>query len=195
MVETLAALERYRWCGHSVIMNRCPNDWQDRRYVLGWFGEKEHHAKKLYREFVDKGVALGNRPELTGGGLIRSMGGWSMVKAMRNRGLNEQGDARILGSGEFVSAVINHADEKIKHQLPVQEWQTSIKGVVEKHCRREKVAISMLQSGSRRPPLPKLRKAIALILVNDYGVSLAETARQVGISTSGVAQIIKRNEA
>ena len=195
MVETLAKLERYKWCGHSVIMNRYHNDWQDRKYVLQWFGEKENHAKKSYKEFVDKGIALGKRPELTGGGLIRSMGGWSIVKAMRNRGNNEQSDARILGSGEFVSAVINNANEKVKYQLPALELQTIINGVVETYCRKEKVAISMLQSGSRRPPLPKLRKAIALKLVNGYGVSLAETARRLGISTAGVAQIIKRNKA
>ncbi len=195
MVETLTKLERYRWCGHSVIMNRYPNDWQDRKYVLQGFGEKENHAKKSYKEFVEKGISLGKRPELTGGGLIRSMGGWSIVKAMRNRGINEQSDARILGSGDFVSAVINNANEKVKYQLPALELQNSINGVVETHCRKEKVSISMLQSGSRRPPLPKLRKAIASKLVNGYGVSLAETARRLGISTSGVAQILKRNKS
>ena len=195
MVETVATLERYRWCGHSVIMNRYPNDWQDRKYVLQWFGEKENHAKKAYKEFVDKGIPLWKRPELTGGGLIRSLGGWSIVKAMRSRGHNEQSDARILGSGEFVSAVINNANEKVKYQLPALGLQDIINGVVETHCRKEKVTISMLQSGSRRPPLPKLRKAIASKLVNGYGVSLAETARRLGISTSGVAQILKRNKA
>ncbi|MDA9762030.1 transposase [bacterium] len=195
MVETVATLERYRWCGHSVIMNRYPNDWQDRKYVLQWFGEKENHAKKAYKEFVDKGIPLGKRPELTGGGLIRSQGGWSIVKAMRSRGHNEQSDARILGSGEFVLAVINNANEKVKYQLPALGLQDIINGVVETHCRKEKVTISMLQSGSRRPPLPKLRKAIASKLVNGYGVSLAETARRLGISTSGVAQILKRNKA
>jgi predicted transcriptional regulator len=46
----------------------------------------------------------------------------------------------------------------------------------------------MLQSGGRRPPLPRLRRAIALKLINEYGLSVAETARRVGISTSGVAQ-------
>lgn len=195
MVKTLAKLEQYRWCGHSVIMNRYPNDWQDRKYVLQWFGEKENYAKKAYKEFMNKGISLGKRPELTGGGLIRSMGGWSIVKAMRNRGIDEQSDARILGSGEFVLTVIENANEKVKYQLPALELQNRINGVVEKHCRKEKVTISMLQSGSRRPPLPKLRKAIASKLVNGYGVSLAETARRLGISTSGVAQILKRNKA
>ena len=195
MVETLAKLERYKWCGHSVVMNRYPNDWQDRKYLLQWFGKKENQAKKAYKEFVGKGISLGKRPELTGGGLIRSMGGWSIVKAMRNRGIDEQSDARILGSGEFVLAVIKNANEKVKYQLPALELQNRINGVVEKHCRKENVTMSMLQSGSRRPPMPKLRKAIALKLVNGYGVSLAETARRLGISTSGVAQILKRNKA
>jgi len=63
-----------------------------------------------------------------------------------------------------------------------------------KRCKKEKVAVAMLQSGSRRPPLPKLRRAIALKLINEYGVSLAETARRLGISTSGVAQILRRSE-
>jgi hypothetical protein len=58
----------------------------------------------------------------------------------------------------------------------------------------EKVPVAMLQSGSRRPPLPKLRRAIALKPVNEYGLSLAETARRLGISTSGVAQILRRSE-
>jgi REP element-mobilizing transposase RayT len=192
LVETLAKLDRYKWCGHSVIMNRCQNQWQDRRYVLKWFGRQEGDAKNSYREFVKKGNPVGKRPDLTGGGLIRSMGGWSIVKAMRNSGIKEESDARILGSGEFVSEVIKHAEEKVKYQLPAMELQKIIKQEIEIHCKNEKVAVGMLQSGSRRPPLPKLRRAIALKLINEYGVSLAETARRLGISTSGVAQILRR---
>ncbi|HEA65382.1 MAG TPA: sigma-70 family RNA polymerase sigma factor [Desulfobacterales bacterium] len=52
----------------------------------------------------------------------------------------------------------------------------------------------MLQPGSRLSPLPKLRRAIALKLINEYGVSLAETARRLGIPTSGVAQRLRRGE-
>jgi REP element-mobilizing transposase RayT len=193
LVETLAKLDRYTWCGHCAIMNRCENEWQDRRYVLKWFGRKDGDAKKFYKEFVNKGIALGKRPDLTGGGLIRSMGGWSIVKAMRTSGLKEESDERILGSGEFVSEVIKHAEEKVKYQLPAMELQKSIKEEIEIHCKIEKVPVAILQAGSRRPPLPKLRRAIALKLINEYGVSLAETARRLGISTSGVAQILRRS--
>ena len=194
LVETLAKLDRYQWCGHCIIMNCCQNEWQDRGYVLKWFGRKEGDAKKSYKEFVKKGIGIGKRPDLTGGGLIRSMGGWSIVKAMRNSGIKEESDARILGSGEFVSEVIKHAEEKVKYQLPAVELQKSIKEEIQIHCKNEKVSVAMLQSGSRRPPLPKLRRAIALKLINQYGASLAETARRLGISTSGVAQILRRSK-
>lgn len=192
LVENLAQLDRYEWCGHCAVLNHCKNEWQDRRYVLKWFGRQEGDAKKSYKEFVNKGIALGKRPDLTGGGLVRSMGGWSIVKAMRNSGLKEESDERILGSGEFVSEVIRHAEEKVKYQLPAMELQKSIKQEIEMQCKNEKVPAALLQSGSRRPPLPMLRRSIALKLVNEYGVSLAETARQLGISTSGVAQILRR---
>jgi len=195
LVLSLAKLDRYKWCGHCVIMNRCENEWQDRRYVLEWFGVKEGKAIKSYKEFVNKGVALGKRPELTGGGLVRSMGGWSIVKTMRNSGIQEQSDARILGSGEFVSEVIKQADKKIKYQLPAMELEKSITEEIEEHCKKEKIKITMLQSGSRRPPLPKLRKKITLKLINNYGLTLAETARRLGISTSGVAQILRRKKS
>ena len=194
IVESMAKLDHYKWCGHCVVMNRRKNDWQDRGYVLQWFGRKEGEAKKSYRAFVKKGIALGKRPDLTGGGLIRSMGGWSVVKAMRKSGVKEESDDRILGSGEFVSEVIKHAEEKVKYQLPAMELQKSIKEEIENHCKNEKVPVAMLESGSRRPPLPKLRRAIALKLINEYGLSLAETARRLDISTSGVTQILRRGE-
>jgi len=192
IVKEMAALDRYKWCGHSVIMNRHKNEWQEREYVLQWFGKREGEAKKSYRAFVKKGIDIGKRPDLTGGGLIRSMGSWSVVKAMRKLGVKEEGDGRILGSAEFVSEVIGQAEEKVKYQLPDEDLQKCIKEEIEQHCKKEKITPAMLRSGSRRNPLPKIRKTIALKLVNKYGVSLAETARQLGISTSGVGQIMKR---
>ena len=47
-------------------------------------------------------IDQGHRPELVGGGLIRSMGGWSAVLAMRRSGSKEVSDQRILGDGDFV---------------------------------------------------------------------------------------------
>jgi hypothetical protein len=48
------------------------------------------------RAYAEKGIAQGRRPELVGGGLIRSAGGWSLVKAMRRAQDHMKSDERIL---------------------------------------------------------------------------------------------------
>ncbi|MEJ2168008.1 MAG: transposase, partial [Desulfobacterales bacterium] len=80
LVKSLAQLDRYRWCGHGVLMGKVENEWQDRDYVLKWFGKTGSEAKREYRSYVKKGIDQGRRPDLVGGGLIRSQGGWSAVK-------------------------------------------------------------------------------------------------------------------
>ena len=70
----MSELERYRWCVYSVLMGKIEHSWQDREYVLSWFSDKEVQAKKYYRQYVKEGFSHGRRPELVGGGLIRSLG-------------------------------------------------------------------------------------------------------------------------
>jgi len=46
---------------------------------------------------VSQGICLGRRPELTGGGLIRSLGGWSAVKSIRSLGMTSVAVSKLLG--------------------------------------------------------------------------------------------------
>jgi hypothetical protein len=55
---------------------------------------------------------MGKRAELTGGGLLRSQGGWAEVASMRRRHEPAAFDARILGSGAFVGTVLAEAEQK-----------------------------------------------------------------------------------
>jgi REP element-mobilizing transposase RayT len=192
LVKSLTQLDRYRWCGHGVLMGKINNEWQDRDYVLKWFGPKQGEAKKAYRSYVNKGIAQGRRPELVGGGLIRSLGGWSAVKAMRRSGDRELSDDRILGSGEFVARIIKEAEAKVKRQLPVKAQNQKIEKLITKLCKKEKVSIEELVSGSRRKAVSGVRASIAIGLVKNHGVALAEVARRVGVSTAAVSKIIKR---
>jgi REP element-mobilizing transposase RayT len=81
LVKDLKGLEHYPYCGHGAILGTVKNDWQDRHSVLAQFGSRAGDAQGGYRRFVEEGVALGRRAELVGGGLVRSVGGWSEVKS------------------------------------------------------------------------------------------------------------------
>jgi REP element-mobilizing transposase RayT len=192
LVRTLTELDTYPWCGHSVLIGKRKNDWQDRDYVLKWFGDKEGTARKIYRDYVKKGSGDGRRPELVGGGLVRSLGGWSQVKSMRRAELSELHDDRILGSGDFVEQIIKEASQKVKYQFPKNEHLQEVEEFIMKMCQEENININEIRSGSRRKQISKFRSQLAVSLVEKYGISLAETARRLGVSTSAISKIMNR---
>ena len=74
IVKNLRELDTYSWTGHAVLLGKEDVSWQDVSYVLQHFGSDITRARRAYRQFVAEGLRQGRRPELTGGGLIRSAG-------------------------------------------------------------------------------------------------------------------------
>ena len=91
LVKDLKELSRNLWSGHSALTGKVKRKWQNTEYVLSFFGNSKD-SRKNYLEYVKKGINQGRRPELVGGGLIRSMGGWSEVLASRKRGERQVAD-------------------------------------------------------------------------------------------------------
>jgi putative transposase len=107
VVLSIEELDKYPWTGHQIIIEKEKNKWMDTGHVLAQFGETRKQAIREYRRFMTEGLTMGKQPELTGGGLIRSLGGWSQVVSHRRKRQLEETDERILGSGDFVSEVLN----------------------------------------------------------------------------------------
>lgn len=78
--------------------------------VLLHYGDTRGVARRRYREFVEKGIDEDIRPDLQGGGLVRSAGGDKRGLLGRKREERERGDARILGSGDFVIETLKQLD-------------------------------------------------------------------------------------
>lgn len=97
-MSSLAELNTYPYSGHSAILNKRKREWQDVKYVLSYFGRNTGNARKGYLKLIREGLDQGRKPELVGGGLIRSLGGWTEVKPKEiyTKG-SERGDERILG--------------------------------------------------------------------------------------------------
>ncbi|MFZ3048790.1 MAG: hypothetical protein WA151_22980 [Desulfatirhabdiaceae bacterium] len=71
-----------------------------------------------YRQFVEKGIALGQRSDLIGGGLVLSTVG-AAVKQLHRENAVAKGDEQILEEVDFVEAVPAHATKSLnrKHHL------------------------------------------------------------------------------
>jgi len=93
-------------------MGKRKREWQDTKYVLSFFGKKVSEAREYYLSYMESGIDQGRRPELVGGGPIRSLDGWAEVKKMRLKGHDRlKGDERILGDSAFVMEVLAEADD------------------------------------------------------------------------------------
>ena len=157
--------------------------------MLSFFGDSGN-SRKNYSRYVKKGIDQGRRPELVGGGLIRSMGGWSAVLANRRRGEREVSDQRILGDGDFVKQVISGLDDLVKTNLRLSGQRIDIRALVEKVSEKYNVSIGELQSGGRRKAVAKARHAMSWIGVRELGYSGAEVARYLGVTNSCVTRLI-----
>ena len=194
LVESLRGLACYLWCGHATVLGRNPRPWQDRQAVLAWFGDSERRAVNQYRDFVREGLPLGRQPDLVGGGLVRSAGGWAEVRARRRYKEPLRGDPRILGDGEFVAQLLRDAEAHQAAALRRSMTPEEIGAAIRRTCTKNHVAVEELQTGGRRGRLSTIRAEIARGLVITHGLSLAQTARHLGVSTTAVSKILRKAE-
>jgi REP element-mobilizing transposase RayT len=194
LCSDIAQLERYRWCGHSAIVGKLQYPWQDREYVLSWFGDREYQALTAYRRFVKEGIAQGRRPELVGGGLIRSLGGWAEVQAVRSKGDRVVTDPRVLGTGEFVERLLERDEVRFRRARARSQQPGQVEDLIRQTCAQEGVSLGELRFGGRRRKVVKVRAKLAKRLVGEFGISLADAARCLGVSTSGIAKSLARPE-
>lgn len=194
LVKDLASLDKYRWCGHAGLMGTGKHPWQQIDDVLSWFGKSEGMARRAYRDFVKEGIPMGRRPELVGGGLVRSQGGWSQVMTMRKRNVCELSDERILGPGDFVERIIKDAEKSFQRSFRNNLSVNDLETLILKACKTSGIHIDELRSGGRRREISAIRSRLAVDLVRHHGISLAETARHLGVSTPAIWNLLIRSE-
>lgn len=193
IVRTIEELDRYSWSGHRTIIGNAKHPWVDTETVLSQFGSTRRKALYEYRKFMREGVGQGQLKELTGG-LIRSQGGWSQVLAMQRRGWKEDFDDRILGGRDFVNKILKEAEDKQRRQLKAQRAGKTIQKLIEEECRLQGISPQELKGGGKRRKVSDARAIIALRSRDELGLSAAEIARHVGVSTSAITRAIERAE-
>jgi putative transposase len=186
MVQGLGDLRHYPWSGHSAVMGEVRRQWQDVDEVLAYFGKERRKAIRQYEEYVSHGVSQGRRPELVGGGLIRSSGGWSEVVSIRRRGIQATGDQRILGSSEFVEGLLSEAERRTKETLRIKKKIPDLASLGREIMRKEGLREEELRSGSRKRGISKGRRLFCQLAVRKMGYTGAEVARYLGVTTSAV---------
>lgn len=194
LVKDMNGLNRSPWSGHSALLGKKERKWQNVKYVLSYFGSKRDRKKRYYK-YVKEGINAGQRPELVGGGgLVRSLGGWSEVLALRTRKEKQAFDSRVLGDSDFVQDVKSNLDDVIKKNLRISGQRLELEELSNRVCKKKGVSLTELTSGSRRRELVNARRIISWIGVHELGYSGAEVARYLGVTNSCVTRLVSSEE-
>jgi hypothetical protein len=194
LVDDMEALNRYPYSGHSVLVGKVKREWQQVDYVLGFFGKRKAKARKAYEEFVAKGVEQGRRPELTGGGLLRSVGGWSALASLRKGSDWVKSDERILGDSDFVTMVLRHADEQMETRYRLKSEGFGLDDVAQRVAHVMRLPLKVVRETSRRPQTVQARSLLCYWASKELGLSMTEIANQLGLTQPAVSIAARRGE-
>lgn len=194
LVQNIKELDTYKYCGHGVVMGRCKNDWQDTGYVLKRFGTSLSNARREYRKFVVKGIDLGKRTDLTGGGLIRSAGGWSEIKALRKARVFIKGDERILGNSDFVQQSLEQANERLERKYRVHTQGYDFEKIAQRVSEVLEIPIGQVLASGKNRETVRARSLLCYWATRECGMPLVVLAQRFGISSTSVSNSVKRGE-
>ncbi len=196
VVGSLEELKEYPYCGHSALLGKAKRPWQEVKYVFGYFGRSPRGARRAYISYMEAGLDQGRRDELTGGGLIRSLGGWSEVKRQRLRGQDHiMSDERILGDSGFVDSVLSQANERYERRYELKRMGYDLNRIarrVGEICRmREREVFSK----GRQKHKVEARSLLCYWAVRELGMSQTDLAKPLGMSVPGIGLAVERGEA
>jgi len=190
LLPDLRSLDRCPWTGHSALLGTVPRPWQDTATVLAQYAATPRRARAAYRAFVAAGVAHGRRPELQGGGLVRSLGGWSAVAALRRGREAYLADERVLGRSEFVEAL---RAAVARGEAPRR--RPALRPVLVAVAAAEGLAPESLAGTGRPARLARARAGVAYLWCRRAGQSGRVLATALGISHQAVYAAATRGEA
>ncbi len=194
IIQDYKELKQYPFSGHSALMGKHKRGWQDTDWVLKIFDRRLSTARQRYHSFVEKGISMGRREDLTGGGLIRSMGGWQAVKSMRKARIFEKSDERILGDGDFVEQVLSAANEQMDRRNILIAKGYNLETIADKVSSVMKIdALEIWKSGKSRRRVAA-RSLFCFWAAREIAISLTELSRRLNLSLSGVSQSVIRGE-
>jgi len=194
IVKGLEDLDGYAFAGHSTLMGKVRREWQDTGYVLGLYGEKVGAARRRYRAFISEGISQGRRRELTGGGLIRSVGGWEEVRRMREAKEFQKSDERILGDGDFVEQVLRTCEEEMEHRYHLRAKGYDLEKAVMRVSALMKMDPSKILRAGKDRKRVQARSLLCYWAVRELGISMSELSRKLRLSLAGVSQSVRRGE-
>jgi putative transposase len=196
IVRNIDELNGYAYCGHSVLMGMKKRSWHDTDYVLRYFGRTLLSARQSYLRYIEEGIARGRREDLIGGGLIRSLGGWSEVRKHRGKtSAHTMSDERILGDESFVDSVIVQAAEELDRRYELKRRGYNLDRIAGRVADILNMKKEDVFTRGKQVMKVKAKSMLCYWAVREAGMSIRSLAKHLGMSAPGVGYAVERGAA
>jgi putative transposase len=156
------------------------------------FDTKLSLARSRYLRYVEEGMGMGYRKDLIGGGLIRSQGGWTVVKKQRSAKEYQKGDERILGDSDFVEKVLKQSAETLERRDLLQSKGYDSERVVARIAYLLQIPPDEVLAAGKKRLRVTARSLFCLWMSNELGISQVQLANQLNLSQAAVSLAVER---
>lgn len=158
-------LDEYPWSSHQAYLGMKEIGWLTTDWLLSRYSKQITKARKEYVEFVNRGLAGGQRKEFHIG--------------------NHEG--RILGNDDFVQKVLDKMKEQTGKPYTLEE-------VISVICQQHSIEPDDLARGGRQRKFSEPRAMVALLVRESSHLSLTELGQKFNRDLSGLSQAANRLE-
>jgi putative transposase len=176
-----SALERYPWCGHSVVMGRSKRRFQDVRTVLRRFGSTEKTARSSYCRFLRDGLKEKADEDV-------------LIDLVRKSNAGSESGRTaacwVIGEQKFVREVLSSAEAR---RLRISRFTLeggTFNGIAENICAVFTISAAMLRRRQRDNVASEARKVFAYIAVKVYNAPLGRVGEYLGVGNAAVSAMV-----
>ncbi len=158
--------------------------------VLQYFGKSLKEARRKYRVFVEKGIKHGHRTDIQGGGLVRSASGDKAGLLGLKKEEREKGDARILGSVDFVAKVLEKANEVNQKRMDKCSLQVFCQKIISAFGIKE----DDLRSSVKKRGVTEAKASFDYLAIKAMGYSGREVGQFLNIRSYSAIRISEKGK-
>ena len=157
-------------------------------------GKSVRKARKEYESFVKEGLSEGRKRELTGGGLIRSLGGWIEAKEILKGGVHIMSDERILGDSDFVDSIIIQSEEQYDRRQRLKQQGFNLDRIAERVAEVLDMEPDEVYLRGRQNRKVRARSLLCFWASRELGISHTELAKRLELSLAAIGFSVERGE-
>ena len=179
----LTALQRYPWCGHSVLMGTTVRWFQDTRSVLRRFGKDVETSRSAYCKYLESGLKKSGADD-------------ALITLVRRSNEGKEKGRKphrwVIGDQKYVSSVLEKSEARRLRVSRFEREGGNFDSIEKKICGLFNIHAGVLRTRQRGGKGSDARKVFAYVSARHYQAPVHRVAEHLGVSNGAVSAMVHK---